>query len=102
MMMMMMKLVMIVGISWKKKKIFHNPLIDIGTQTSFMNNIFLIAAAVIFSTPLVPWLRTKLQDSEAGQNAIGVSTLICNILILAAGTVLLVNSTNNPFLYWQF
>ncbi len=79
-----------------------NPLIDIGTQTSFMNNIFLIAAAVIFSTPLVPWLRTKLQDSDAGQNAIGVSTLICNILILAAGTVLLVNSTNNPFLYWQF
>ncbi len=79
-----------------------NPFMDIGTQTSFMNNIFLITAAVVFSTPLIPWLRAKLQDSEAGRNAIGVSTVVCNALILAGGTLLLVNSTNNPFLYWQF
>ena len=79
-----------------------NALIDIGTQTSFMNNIFLICAALIFSTPLIPWLRVKLQDSEAGQNAIGVSTVLCNVAILAVSTILLVNSTNNPFLYWQF
>ncbi|MBR5088837.1 MAG: MBOAT family protein [Ruminiclostridium sp.] len=79
-----------------------NPMIDIGTQTSFMNNIFIICAALVFSTPLIPWLRTKLQTSNAGQNAIGVSTVVCNILILATSTLLLVNSTNNPFLYWQF
>ena len=76
--------------------------IEIGTQTSFMNNIFLIAAAVLFSMPLVPWLREKLQKTDAGENAIGISTVICNALILAVSTILLVNSTNNPFLYWQF
>ena len=79
-----------------------NQLIDIGTQTSFMNNIFVICAAILFSTPLIPWLRTKLQDSNAGQNAIGISTIVCNAFILAASSILLVNSTNNPFLYWQF
>ena len=76
--------------------------IDIGTQTSFMNNIFLITAAVVFSTPLIPWLRVKMQDSDAGQNAVGVSTVVVNVLILTVSTILLVNSTNNPFLYWQF
>ena len=67
-----------------------------------MNNIFVICAALLFSTPLVPWLRTKLQDTNAGQNAIGISTIVCNAVILAASSILLVNSTNNPFLYWQF
>ncbi len=76
--------------------------IDIGTQTSFMNNIFLITAAVLFSMPVVPLLREKLQKTDTGENAIGISTVICNIVILTVSTILLVNSTNNPFLYWQF
>ena len=76
--------------------------IDIGTQTSFMNNIFLICAALLFSMPVVPWLREKLQKTDSGENAIGISTVFCNIVILAVSTILLVNSTNNPFLYWQF
>ena len=79
-----------------------NPALDLGTQTSLVNNIFLVITAVVFSTPLIPWIRTKLQGSAAGQNAIGISTVVCNFLILTASTLLLVNSTNNPFLYWQF
>ena len=81
---------------------YGNSFIDIGTETSFMNNIFLITAALVFSTPLIPFLRQKLQNSEGGQNAVGVSTVVCNTVILLASTLLLVNSTNNPFLYWQF
>lgn len=79
-----------------------NPLTDIGTTTSLMNNIFLVGAAVIFSAPVIPWLREKLQKTNAGQNAVGVSTVLSNAVILAVSTILLVNSTNNPFLYWQF
>lgn len=79
-----------------------NPFIDIGTQASFMNNIFLIVAAVVFSAPVIPWLRKKLQKTSAGENAVGISTIVSNTAIFASSVILLVNSTNNPFLYWQF
>ena len=79
-----------------------NMLIDLGTQTSFMNNIFLIAAAAVCSTPVIPAIRKKLLETDAGQNAVGISTVVSNIAILAVGTLMLVSSTNNPFLYWQF
>ena len=79
-----------------------NMLIDLGTQTSFMNNIFLIIAAIVCSTPVIPAIRKKLLETDAGQNAVGISTVVSNVVILAIGTLMLVSSTNNPFLYWQF
>ena len=79
-----------------------NMLIDLGTQTSFMNNIFLIIAAIVCSTPVIPAIRKKLLETDAGQNAVGISTVVSNVVILAVGTLMLVSSTNNPFLYWQF
>lgn len=79
-----------------------NMLIDLGTQTSFMNNIFLIIAAIVCSTPVIPVIRKKLLETDAGQNAVGISTVVSNVVILAVGTLMLVSSTNNPFLYWQF
>jgi len=79
-----------------------NMLTDLGTQTSFMNNIFLIIAAIVCSTPVIPAIRKKLLETDAGQNAVGISTVVSNVVILAIGTLMLVSSTNNPFLYWQF
>ena len=79
-----------------------NMLTDLGTQTSFMNNIFLIIAAIVCSTPVIPAIRKKLLETDAGQNAVGISTVVSNVVILAVGTLMLVSSTNNPFLYWQF
>lgn len=79
-----------------------NALTDLSVQTSLVNNIFLILAAILFSFPVVPKLRLLLQKSEAGENAVGISTVVCNIAILLICSILLVENTNNPFLYWQF
>ncbi len=79
-----------------------NQLIDPGTQMSLLNNLFLIIAAVIFSAPVIPALRAKLQQSPAGENVIGVAAVASNVAILLVSTLLLVNSTNAPFLYWHF
>ena len=80
-----------------------NPVSDIGTTTTLMNNIFLIAAAIVFSTPVIPALRMKLQKTPAGENVIGVFTIASNIVILALATLMLAaNSTNQPFLYQNF
>lgn len=79
-----------------------NAFTDLSVQTSFVNNVFLILAALVFSLPIVPTLRLRLQKKRAGENAVGVSTIVCNIAILLICTILLVENTNNPFLYWQF
>lgn len=79
-----------------------NNFIDLGTQMSFMNNLFLIIAAIVFSAPVIPKLREKIQQTSAGENVIGLATIISNIVILLTATLLLVNSTNAPFLYWHF
>ena len=79
-----------------------NPLIDPGTQTSLLNNLFLIIAAAVFSAPVIPAVRAKLQQTDAGENAIGIATVVSNVVILILASLLLVNSTNAPFLYWHF
>ena len=79
-----------------------NAFIDINVQSSFMNNIFLILFAVLVSMPVIPKLRLLLQKTESGQNAIGIATIVSNIAILVVCSILLVNNTNNPFLYWSF
>lgn len=79
-----------------------NAFTDISVQASIVNNIFLIAAAILFSLPVVPKLRELLQKTEAGKNAVGISTVVCNIAVLLVCSLLLVENTNNPFLYWSF
>ena len=79
-----------------------NAFSDISVTSSFMNNIFLFAAAVLFSMPTVPKLRSLLQKTDIGENLTGIVCTAGNVFILLISTVLLVNNTNNPFLYWQF
>lgn len=79
-----------------------NAFADISVTTSFMNNIFLILFAVFVSAPVIPWLRRKVQKLSGGETAIAASTIVCNIAVLLVCAVLLVENTNNPFLYWQF
>ena len=79
-----------------------NTFTDISVHTSFMNNIFLILFAVLICMPVIPKVKIMLQKSEAGENAVGAVTVASNIIILLVCTILLVENTNNPFLYWQF
>ena len=79
-----------------------NPLIDITVKTSFMNNIFLIIAAVLFSMPIIPKIKKLITEKAAGLMVSGVFETVCNALILVVSSIMLVNSTNHPFLYFRF
>ncbi len=79
-----------------------NALTDLSVQASFANNLFLILAALIFSLPVVPKLRALLQKTEAGENAVGIATVAGNVAVLLVCSLLLVENTDNPFLYWNF
>lgn len=79
-----------------------NTFSDISVQTSFVNNIFLILFAVLVCMPVIPKLKILLQKTSAGENAVGIVTIVSNIAVLLICTILLVENTNNPFLYWIF
>ncbi len=79
-----------------------NKLTDAVTNNLFINNIFIFAAAIILSCPVIPKLK-ELAESRAGAYyAFRTAGLFCNLAVLIAGSLLLLNNTNNPFLYFRF
>ncbi|MBD5082497.1 MAG: MBOAT family protein [Ruminococcaceae bacterium] len=79
-----------------------NSLVDVAIQTKFMNNIFLFAAAVLFSMPVIPKLRKLIADKLGAAVVSGTAEIICNVIILIGSSILLVNTTDHPFLYFRF
>ena len=79
-----------------------NALYDISLQTTFMNNIFLFGAAVILCMPLIPTVKKWVMSKSAGAAVTGMTQIVCNVVLLAVCSIMLVNNTNNPFLYFTF
>lgn len=79
-----------------------NGFIDSSTITSVRNNLFLLLAAVLLSTPIVQKVK-KLGD-KSPQACVAVNTIgiALNAAMLIISSLLLLNNTNNPFLYFRF
>ena len=74
------------------------------TWSSFLNNLFLIAAAILCSMPLLPKLKTFfLENRNHTVYAVGRygALLLCAAMLIIS-SILLVDATNNPFLYFRF
>ena len=69
---------------------------------SLANNCFLLAAALLFSFPIIRLIREKAEGSPLGVIAYGGARLVFSVLILLIVSIMLVNSTANPFLYANF
>lgn len=81
-----------------------NSFSDILTWNSFLNNVLLIAFAIIVSMPVLP--KVKYFFNNWGNNTIYAvgkigGTVVCAALLIIV-SILLVDSTNNPFLYFRF
>ena len=68
----------------------------------FMQYIFLFCAAILFTMPIVKLIRESAKKSEGGAAAIGTAGIVCNAALLIVSAILLLNTTNNPFLYFRF
>ena len=79
-----------------------NGIIDAVTRTSVLNNLFLLIAAILLSTPVVQKIK-KLGDKSVGA-CITVNTvgMILNVVLLIVSSLFLLSTTNNPFLYFRF
>ena len=81
-----------------------NAFSDILTWNSFQNNIILIIVAIIACLPVLP--KVKYFFTSWGNNtvyAVGkiAGTVACAAMLIII-SILLVDSTNNPFLYFRF
>lgn len=79
-----------------------NKLTDTVTQHLFMNNIWLFAVAVLFTMPVIPKIKEKALSAKGTAYLMQSAGILCNAAILVLSSVLLVNTTNNPFLYFRF
>ena len=79
-----------------------NKLSDSFTLLSMQNNCWLLLAAVICCFPVYDGIqKIKLRHSGAGV-AIGSAQIVLNVVLLLVSSILLVDATNNPFLYFRF
>lgn len=77
-------------------------LIDSKTKLLLMNNLWLYAAAILFTMPVVRKLKelmSRKQGTYVLANSLGI---VCNVALLITCSLLLVDTTNNPFLYFRF
>jgi alginate O-acetyltransferase complex protein AlgI len=79
-----------------------NPLTDSVTTTIFRNYLYVILLAVVFSMPVIPKLKELCMKQKSRAVFIQAAGVVCNVAILLICSILLVNSTNNPFLYFRF
>lgn len=79
-----------------------NGFIDEFTKLSVANNLYLLIGAVICCFPVVETLEKLAKKSEGRQLAFGVLQAACNGVLLVTSSILLVDATNNPFLYFRF
>ncbi|MDE6725864.1 MAG: MBOAT family protein, partial [Ruminiclostridium sp.] len=66
------------------------------------NNIFLFGAAILFSMPVIPKIRKLLTEKFNAVAVSGMTEIICNVIILIGSSIMLVNTTDHPFLYFRF
>jgi len=80
----------------------HNALTDTITVTSMMNNCFLLAAALIACFPVGAFLGKRF-DKTKGTIAVGqMLKAVYSLGLLVVCSLLLVDATSNPFLYFRF
>lgn len=77
-------------------------LTNVVTNTIFMQYIFLFAAAIICTFPIVPAIKKAAEKNAAVQALYCSAEILCNVFLLLVSGILLLNTTNNPFLYFRF
>lgn len=79
-----------------------NPFSSPVTRALFGSNFFLLIAAVLLSTPVVKGVQRWAAQTAARYYVCRCIGIVLSLAILGVSSMLLVNNTNNPFLYFRF
>ncbi|GGA64848.1 MBOAT family O-acyltransferase [Ornithinibacillus halotolerans] len=78
-----------------------------GQALIYVNDYWMIfALGIIFSIPIIPWLRKKIISLTNYEKAIvpvlSITLPVVYMMLMVVCMILLVNSTYNPFIYFRF
>lgn len=79
-----------------------NGLTDTYSSLAFSNNFYLIIAALICSFPIAGLIKKASEKSSAVNVAATFMRIPVNLALILVSSVMLVDATNNPFLYFRF
>lgn len=79
-----------------------NAVMDSVTELSLRNNCWLLLVAVLCCFPLFNALQTAKEKHRSAAVFIGSAQVVINAELLLVSSILLVDATNNPFLYFRF
>ncbi|MGN1482054.1 MAG: MBOAT family protein, partial [Porcipelethomonas sp.] len=72
------------------------------TKLAFTNNFYLIIIALICSFPIAKLIK-KINDKSSAINVASTFLKIpVNLALILVSSIMLVDATNNPFLYFRF
>ncbi len=76
--------------------------ISIADKISVVNNMYLLIAAVICCFPIIQGLKKLSDKSFALKSAFSVAGTFASAVLLVLSSIMLVDATTNPFLYFRF
>ncbi len=79
-----------------------NGFVNSSVGTILKNNVFLLLAAALLSTPIVKKIRELGSRSTGACVTVNTLGIVLNAAMLMVSTLFLMNNTNNPFLYFRF
>lgn len=77
-------------------------LISMADKISAVNNIYLILAALICCFPIIDGIRKLGEKSFAFKSAASLAGTFISVALLLLSSIMLVDATTNPFLYFRF
>ena len=80
----------------------RNGFIAVQDKISVVNNLFLLAAAVICCFPLIKTIGNATDKHFASKATVSSAAAVASALLLIITSILLVDATTNPFLYFRF
>lgn len=80
----------------------NNGVIGLQDKITFMNNIFLLIASVICCFPIIDGFKKLTDRNQFMRNTASLVTTVVSAGLLLLTSVMLVDATTNPFLYFRF
>lgn len=77
-------------------------LITLRDKMLLMNNIWLLLAAVVCSFPIIKGIRSLAERRSITSDAVHIAGAAASAILLAVSSIILVDATNEPFLYFRF
>ncbi len=79
-----------------------NGIIGLQDKISLCNNMYLLILAVICCLPVIDSIKKLTDHSVYSAAAVSYASTLASMMLLLLTSIMLVDSTSNPFLYFRF